>query len=156
MQLGFSSDRVMTDKSPVQYWFIKTKTQILIHKILALIKLKALIKKWKGNGWWVSGKLKQQFIFNLQMVWQNIEPIILMSFLQNIALRSMLHFQTLAERERETERERERKFQKITLMSSALSRTGVIVIKNYKLLPKFTNRPDKLECLFLAWLSSLV
>ncbi len=37
-----------------------------------------------------------------------------MSFLQNIALRSMLHFQTLAERERERETERERERERET------------------------------------------
>ncbi len=39
MQLGFSQTEQLT-KSPVEYWFIKTKTQVFIQKNDDLIKTK--------------------------------------------------------------------------------------------------------------------
>ncbi len=53
-------------KSPVQYWFIKTKTQIFIQKWWRWLNLKVL-SNTEINCWISFGILKWQIVFNLQV-----------------------------------------------------------------------------------------
>jgi hypothetical protein len=61
MQLRFSVNRV-TDKSPVQYWFIKTKAWVVIQKMMAWLKpyeIRSELKIGsfnKGKAFWKGGQ----------------------------------------------------------------------------------------------------